>query len=976
MNLRSLLKNGAWVLALSSFILDAALSGSVQAVDADPLIKGFQSPPKEARPTVWWRFMDDYVTREGITVDLDAMQRIGLGGAVVSYCSSNTGMSDPKPGLPFVPILSDEWWKIMGFQLVEASRRNLDLWFQVCPGYATSGGPWITPEHSMQKLVWSAVNCDGEKEFDGVLPVPNVDKKWNFYRDVAVLAFPRSEAKAAVGPEQVINLTDRMDASGRLQWKPKAGSWKIVRLGHTTTGVPTHPTTPAGGGLECDKLSREATRIQFDSYFKKILSQRPAGAAGKVELFFDSWEAQNENWTPRFREEFQKRRGYDPLPWLLVATGQLIGSEELSRRFDYDWKTTIEEMINSEHFAELARLCHENGCHEFRAQPYNGPVNFMTAGALFDIPEGEYWLNKREYGWWSLRMIASVSHVNGKKIASAESLTAMPANHHMDADPFSTKSQTDLAFTMGINSMAIHATAHNPWPKLKPGMSTGFFPPLFGAWQVWNDLAGSWITYLGRCNYLLQQGTFTADVVKLFRPSQKGYDLMPGYASDLCNEELIVSSMTFDGDVLSLPGGMRYKVLELVDTTKVLMPALSPSGIEKRTGKTPLPQNISLPLLRKVRELVKAGATVVGPRPVCAAGLSCYPACDQEIAQIAEELWGPASATEPVDRKVGKGRVFSGISVSEVLARIGVQPDFKTVEAVPADDVPWIHRRLGDDDLYFVSNQKNQRVKVIGSFRVDGKVPEFWHADTGRVEPARSWTRKDGRTEVELDFDPRGSVFVRFTPGEQKSSPVKSSEPKVPGSIPLSDGWKVRFSPDMGAPAEADFPKLVSWTERTEKGIRFYSGIAKYEREATIPAAMLKPGSKIVLDLGAVKNLARITINGTTFPELWKPPFTCDITTAVKPGANKIALEVANVWANRLVGDEQEPADISWSTGTKGNIVVPLAEFPEWLIKGTARPSAGRRTFSTWNYIKKEQPLLPSGLLGPVILSSRAGGED
>ena len=263
---------------------------------------------------------------------------------------------------------------------------------------------------------------------------------------------------------------------------------------------------------------------------------------------------------------------------------------------------------------------------ELRAQPYNGPVNFMTAGALFDIPEGEYWLHKREYGWWSLRMIASVAHINGKKTASAESLTSMPANHHMDADPFATKAETDLAFTMGINSMAIHATAHNPWPKLKPGMTSGFFPPLLGDWQTWNDLAGSWMTYLSRCCYLLQQGTFTADVVRLFRPSEKGYDLIPGHASDLCNEELIVSSMTWDGKALCLPGGMRYKVLELVDTTKVVNAQLSPSGIEKQTGRKPLPQSISLPLLRKVRELVLAGATVLGPRPDIRPGLTGYPA--------------------------------------------------------------------------------------------------------------------------------------------------------------------------------------------------------------------------------------------------------------------------------------------------------------------------------------------------------------
>ena len=960
---------------LYGFLLAASWGGCAFAADSQVLAEGFKSPPKEARPLLWWRFMDDYATREGMIADLQSMQRAGVGGAVVSFCSSRTKISTPQPGLPHVPILSRDWWDLIGFQLAEASNRNLDLWFQACPGYATSGGPWITPELSMQKLAWSETACSGPDRFDAVLPRPAVNKKWNYYRDVAVLAFPKVGASEAIRTDSVITLSDRMDAAGRLKWDPPAGAWKIVRLGHTTTGVPVHPVTPSGDGLECDKLNRDATRLQFDSYFGKILARRPvsAGKPGKVELFFDSWEADSQNWTPRFREEFQKRRGYDPLPWLLVATGQLVGSEELSRRFDNDWRTTIEEMINSEHFAELARLCHENGCRKFRAQPYNGPVNFMTAGALFDIPEGEFWHINKGYGWWSLRMIASVSHVNGRKIASAEALTASPEDLRFDVDPFATKAETDLAFTMGINQFAIPHIPHNPWPKLKPGMTAGPYGMLLGGGQVWADLSGSWITYLGRCSHLLQQGIFAADVVSQFRPGQKGYEPPAGYSGDLCNEELIIAAMTWDGEALCLPGGMRYRVLELADTGKILAPHLSPSGLEPRLGKL-RPQHISLPLLRKVRELVLAGATVTGPRPVSASGLAGYPEGDREIARIAEELWGPATATGRIDRQAGKGRVVSGIPVSDVLASMRVQPDFTTVEPVSAATIPWIHRRLGNDDLYFVSNQKNEPVKVVGSFRVAGKIPEFWHADTGLIEPARTWTRKDDRTEVELDFAPRGSVFVLFRPGTPKKLPVKLAKPTVLGSIPLSQGWKVRFAPEMGAPAETEFPQLVSWPDRPENGIRYYSGIAVYEREATIPGELLKAGSKIIIDLGEVRNFARITVNGIAFPELWKPPFKCDVTAAVKPGVNKLSIEVVNLWANRLIGDEQEPADVVWGperyNKDKRYGGQPLTAFPEWLIKGTPRSSAARRTFTTWNYIQKNQPLLPSGLLGPVVLSS------
>ncbi len=958
---------------VSAGLLLLVVTHAFAAPDAETLKAGFQSPPAEARPTTWWRFMDDYATEEGIKADLEFMRRIGLSGAVVSYCSSRSKLVDPKPGMPVVPMLSDAWWKMVGFQLDEAKKNDLSLWFQVCPGYATAGGPWITPEHSMQKLIWSTTKVAGGASGDVVLPAPTVDKKWNFYRDVAVLAYPSGDGSAPVPADKILELTDRLDADGKLAWHPPAGGeWTIVRFGHTTTGIPVHPAPKGGAGLECDKMSREAARIQFDSYFKEILAQRPASDRGNVQLFYDSWEAGNQNWTAAFREEFRKRRGYDLVPWILVSTGRLVGSEDLSRRFDHDWRTTIEEMINSEHFAELARLSHESGAKEFRAQPYNGPVNFMTAGALFDIPEGEFWHVNRNYGWWTLRMIASVAHVNGKAVASAESLTASPQHIRFDKDPFATKAETDLAFTMGINEMALHVQPHNPWPNLRPGMIAGPYGPILSRGQAWADLAGSWVDYLSRCCYLLRQGTFVADVVTLFRPGLRGFEPPDGYAGDICNEELIISSMSYDGSALTLPGGMRYRVLELVDTTAVTAPHLSPSGVAIWYNHVPLPQRMSLPLLRKIRELVLAGATIVGPRPVIAPGLAGYPESDKEIARIADELWGPATAAGPVERTVGKGRVFSGLSVAEVLSKTGVAPDFQTVEKLPADVVPWIHRRVGGDDWYFVSNQKSEPLTVTASFRVDGKVPELWQADTGTVAPPRAWSRKDGRTEVTLEFAPRGSVFVRFRPGPEAPATVPAQQ--TVRTLPISDGWKVRFSPEMGGPAEIDFPQLVSWTDRPEKGIRYYSGIATYERDVTVPPDAIVPGGRLVLDLGEVKNLARVTVNGTTFPELWKPPFTLDVTSALKAGPNRLKIEVVNVWANRLVGDEQEPADITWAPvaiwGGKIRAGQSLAAYPDWVINGTPRPSSERRTFTTWNFIEKDQPLIPAGLLGPVEIRS------
>lgn len=960
-----------WASAVLSIVLNCT---HAPADDLASLRPGFQSPPAEARPTVWWRFMQDLMTPEGIVADVEAMKLAGVSGAVISYCDASPAIDAKDASAPRVTILTEPWWKLVGFTLDQARQRDLNLWFQACPGYATSGGPWVTPELSMQKVVWSRINCEGGQLIDAAVPQPAVDSKWNYYRDIATIAYPTPQPGGAIAPESVIDISSHLDSDGKLNWTPRPGPWEVVRFGHTTTGIPNHPATPAGTGLECDKMSRIATKQTFDSYFKKILDQRGQSSAPATNLFYDSWEAGSQNWTPGFRETFRELRGYDPLPWLLVQTGQLVGSEILSHRFENDWKATIEERVNTEHFAELARLSHEQGSVQFRGQPYHGNTNFMTAGAIFDLPEGEYWHGNPSFGWWTLRMIASVSHVTGKQIASAEALTSSPSNIRFDVDPYTTKAETDLAFASGINRMAIHVMPHNPWPRQRPGMIAGPYGPMLSSGQVWLPLARSWTTYLARCCYLLEQGTFCADVVTVYRPGQRGFIPPPGYASDLCNEELIISSMTWDGQSLCLPSGMRYRVLELADTTKLLRADLYPTGLAAKLEAKPMPQSMSLALLKKVRELVNAGATVVGPRPVMTPGLVNYPACDVELNQIADELWGPSTQERVIDRKVGKGRVVSGRSALDVLADLGVSADVHTAEPIRPDDLPWIHRRVGENELYFVSNQKSQCVGLTASFRVDGKVPELWHADTGLAEPARHWRRHDGRTDVQLDLDPRGSIFVVFRPAETEVASAPATDREVIGTIQASDAWQVRFDPDMGAPAQVEFPKLISWTDRPEKGIRYYSGIAVYSRNIDVPPGHLSGDARLMLDLGDVRNLARVKVNDTTFDELWKPPFKCDVTSAIKPGLNQLQVEVVNVWANRLVGDEQEPEDVEWAPAKivqgKPYSGRPIVRYPQWVLHNKPRPSSERRTFSTWNFVLKDQPLLPSGMLGPVTLTA------
>ena len=922
------------ILAIS--LLSLAMGGGIPAQAAPPaeperheLEAGFRSPPDSARAKTWWHWMSGCISREGITADLEAFKRAGLGG-VFQFHVGQLPIDEP------VKFGSDEWWSLMRFAAAEADRLGLEFGFHNCPGWSSSGGPWIPVEKSMQKVVWSEQSFTGPGHFEGVLAQPEVNAQWNFYRDIAVLAMP--EQSNAVPVSEIIDLSPKMDGSGKLNWEAPAGAWRILRFGRTTTGANCNPAPPGGKGLECDKLDREGVDAHFDGYVSRVLTNAGAATGRSLRcVFIDSYEVGNQDWSPSFREEFQKRRGYDPVPWLAtMKTNLLVGDAGMTKRFKQDWKRTIAGLFADNYYGYMAERVHQYPGLKLGIEPYYGPFDTLTVGSRGDEVAAEFWQEPAPWGWDTLKPVASSAHTAGIRIVGAEAFTGQPQHAKWQQDPYALKAVGDRAFCSGINQLILHTSAHQPWTNAYPGMTMGFWGTHFGRTQTWWNQASGWLDYLARCQYLLQQGRFIGDVCFL-NPGGKpaGLNLPAGYDGDACSEELFLKSITVVDGRLTLPSGMSYRVLVLPDRDTML-PAVA----------------------RKVRELVNAGATVVGPRPDSSPSLQDYPACDQEVQQIAAELWD-------------SGRVISKKPLGTLLADLHLKPDFKA----DAGKVLWIHRRIGDAEVYFISNQEATGRVVNCTFRVEGRQPELWDAMTGEIREAGTFSVEDGLTRMPIQFIPRGSIFVVFQqPGHPATGGPNWSEFKPVQKI--GGAWTVRFDPRWGGPGEVKFKSLGDWSKRKEPGIRYYSGTAVYEKE--FPAPRTARDTRIFLDLGKVKNLAEVWLNGTNLGIVWKPPFRVEISGVLHPGQNKLEVRVTNLWPNRLIGDEQQPDDCVWDhartwdvDGKTIQVGQPLKEVPAWLREGTPRPSAGRYTMTSWKFYTKDSPLLESGLLGPVrILNS------
>jgi hypothetical protein len=732
---------------------------------------------------------------------------------------------------------------------------------------------------------------------------------------------PTPTTEGVITTENVVDITNTVDSNGTLNWTAPPGNWNIIRFGYSLIGRTNHPASAEATGLEVDKLDPVAVSNYFHLYFDqyKKATRSLMGIHGPLRyLITDSWEVGAQNWTGNMLNEFQKRRGYSIVPWMPVFTGHIVKSAEASDNFLWDFRKTLQEMMVEYHYDKLTDILKEYGMqrysesHEFfRALIADGMDVKRTAA----IPMGALWMQSNfPFGGaychrMDLRESASVAHIYGQNIAAAESFTTIgEKDNAYGYDPQTLKPAADIELANGINRFVIHTSVHQPTDD-KPGFTLGPCGQWFTRNETWAEQAKAWTSYLSRSSYLLQQGKFVADIVYYYGEDDNITNLFgntlpnipEGYNYDFINPDALINLLEVKDGKLVTPSGMRYRVLVLGDNAR----------------------RMSLPVLRKLHKLVLNGATITGGIPERSPSLADDTV---EFKRLVNEIWN-----------AGNPRVFHDKEAGEVLKAVNVVPDFSYAKSTAGTQILFVHRKLPDRDVYWVNNREDTTVNLMATFRITGKVPQVWHPETGIIENT-SYTIADGVTKVELHLQPADAVFVVFKDKATKLV-VKIPAVKEKTLATLTGNWKISFPSGWGAPVSIKMDSLTSWTMNHAAGIKYFSGTAIYTKSMNVSAAWLKKGSTTWLDLGDVKNIAEVIVNGTPVSIVWKKPFRVDISSVIKPGENMVEIRATNLWVNRVIGD--------------------------------AQPNAlDKYTYATWNFVDANSPLLSSGLLGPVKLVS------
>jgi hypothetical protein len=968
---------------LAGALLGAPAGRSATAAGAGLSEAEFRDPPLAARPSALWTWLNGHVDHAQLTRELEEMKAKGMRGAIIWDLG---GIADPAKIIPAGPaFLGPESLAAIHHAMDEATRLGLELGMVASSSW-NAGGPWIEPEDSGKELRWSERAVSGPAEFSEVLPLP--EKARDPYEEVALLAVPLAKGRTLADPAAAIRLDPHLAADGRLTWSVPAGEWSLLRFVANRSGEKLKIPSPNSDGLLADHLNRRAS----DAHFNPILDALSRGRDGfgplKV-LMLDSYEVgQTLDWTVGFQREFQKRNGYDPAPWLPVLAGWTTADEDLAGRFRHDYRKLVGDLIVENHFARGRELLNRRGLKLLAEAGHGGwpRVEPLKALGASDIPMGEFWNRNKN---WVTKEAASAAHIYGKRLVNAESLTGW---RHWQDGPAAYKRLYDLAFCAGLNQVTFHTFAHNPPDAGLPGFAY-HAGEHFNVNSTWWQHAGPMIADISRSSHLLQQGLPVADICVYYGdeapnlvPSRRippGVDsrwpdemcphcgrqnpvdldtLGQGHDYDYINEEVILTRLQVKDDKLVLPDGVNYRLLVLPDR-----------------------ESISPAVLRRIGDFIAAGATVVGPKPLRSNSLRGYPDCDREVRELGEKIWGPCDGQTVRSRPYGAGTVVWNLPLKEVLAGMGVGPDF-AVES-PANDerqIDYIHRATTSEDIYFVSNSSTEHRSAICRFRVAaGRVPSFWHPDDGSIRPCPVYQAGDGFVRLTVELPPASSVFVVFraepredhltavreAPAGQDGGgaievagikgdevPVKVSRPgtyrvetargrrgelvvaEVPAEQPVAGPWQVDFQKNSGAPEEVIMEKLADWTEHADPGVRHFSGTARYRTRFVLPPSLAAEGTAVILDLGLVREVAEVAVNGRKIGVLWKAPARLDLSGHVHAGENQLEVSVTNLWNNRIVGDLQDPS----------------------------KPAVTRTNLK--NRFTASSPLLPSGLIGPVTL--------
>jgi hypothetical protein len=788
---------------------------------------------------------------------------------------------------------------------------------EAAPGVAMGGDMFA----SMGAAMMSKPMALGDLRLFGEPRIDRYETKAGFViaKDYYALTGPVDGANG-ITFASVIDLTAKMKPDGSLDWTPPKGQWRVLRFGYSLLGTTNHPAPPEATGLEVDKFDGEAVKRYLDHYLGmyKDASGGMIGKRGVQAILTDSIEVGAANWTPKMIEQFKRLRGYDPTPWMPALTGVLIGSRADSDKFLYDYRRTLADLMASEHYGTVARVAHAAGLKVYgEALEDHRPSlgDDMAMRRFADVPMAAMWTHARKDGpkltyVADIKGAASVAHIYGQNLVAAESLTSSMNPWYYS--PNDLKRIIDLEFVTGVNRPVIHTSVHQPLDDKFPGLSLFIFGQYFNRHESWAEMAKPWVDYLSRNALMLQQGRNVADVGYFFgeeAPLTALYgdkavaDAPTEHAYDFVNADALTGALSNDGADVVATGGARYRVIYLGGTSN----------------------KMTLPTLKRLAALVEGGATVVGKAPEGSPSLGGDAA---EYAALVAKLWPGSGIT-----LLGKGTVINSSDIRTSLERLGVAPDFRYSGGSKGADIPFVHRKLADGDSYYLVNRNDRSETIEARFRVTGKAPELWHAETGLSE-AVSYRIENGETIVPLSLASEESVHVVF----RKAAVADAFAIKklAPTTLARLDGaWTVAFQADRSAPASSTMPKLAPLNEHADPGIKYFSGIATYTKEFTTPKGW-KAGQPLWIDLGEVKELAEVSVNGKPAGAAWHAPYRIDIGSAAKPGKNSLEVRIANLWVNRLIGD--------------------------------AQPGANKITFTAMPTYTKDAPLRPSGLIGPVTL--------